>query len=60
MTYQELLMTGQKRLEEAGVPEGKLDARLLLEYACHVTRSTLLAHGDRVADPLEEDFSTTR
>ena len=59
MTYQELLKTGQKRLEEAGVPEGKLDARLLLEYACHVNRSTLLAHGDRVADPSEEEAYLT-
>ena len=53
MTYQELLKKGQKELEEAGVPDGNLDARLLLEYVCHVSRSTLLAHGDKEASPVE-------
>lgn len=38
---------GKKRLEEAGVEEAVLDARLLLEYVCGTDRNTLLAHGDR-------------
>ena len=54
MTYQQLLSNGQNKLREAGVPESDLDARLLLEYACKIDRSTLLAHGDREALPEKE------
>ena len=46
MTYQQLLALGKQKLREAGVPESDLDARLLLEYVCGVSRSFLLAHGD--------------
>lgn len=52
MTYQQLLLEGKKILREAEVPESDLDARLLLEYACEITRSDLLAHGD--AEPSKE------
>ena len=54
MTYQQLLSIGQTTLREACVPESDLDARLLLEYACEIDRSTLLAHGDREALPDKE------
>lgn len=47
MTYRELYRTGAKRLEEAQVPDSALDARLLLEFVCRITRSDLLVHGDR-------------
>ncbi len=46
MTYRQLRELGKQKLEEAGVPESPLDARLLLEYACEIDRSFLLAHGD--------------
>lgn len=35
------------QLESAGVPEAKLDARILLEHVCHTDYNTLLVHGDR-------------
>ncbi|MBQ3906602.1 MAG: peptide chain release factor N(5)-glutamine methyltransferase [Lachnospiraceae bacterium] len=54
MIYQLLQKLGQQTLEQAGVPEAALDARLLLEWACEIDRSTLLAHGDREADPAQE------
>ncbi|MBQ9488540.1 MAG: peptide chain release factor N(5)-glutamine methyltransferase, partial [Lachnospiraceae bacterium] len=54
MTYQQLLSIGQTTLREACVPESDLDARLLLEYACEIDRSTLLAHGDREVLPDKE------
>lgn len=57
MTYQQLFAYGKKILEEAGIGEHDLDARLLLEFTCKITRSDLLAHGDREAtDAQEADF----
>lgn len=44
MRYRELYLYGVKQLEEAGIAEAKLDARLLLEYVCGTDRNTLLAH----------------
>ena len=55
MTYQQLLINGKSILREAGVPDGDLDARLLLEFACGITRSDLLAHGDREATGEQEE-----
>ncbi len=54
MTYRELLDFGKAQLEDAGVPDASVDARLLLEYSCGVTRSDLLAHGDREPDEEKE------
>lgn len=47
MTYDELYRKGRETLEAAGVPDSRLDARLLLEHVFGITRSDLLAHGDR-------------
>lgn len=38
MTYRELYEYGKKQLEDAGIEEAALDARLLLEYICHTDR----------------------
>ena len=46
MTYRELYEYGKKQLEDAGIEEAALDARLLLEYICHTDRNALLVHGD--------------
>ncbi len=46
MKYRELYLTGVKKLEEAGIEEASLDARLLLEYVCDTDRNTLLVHPD--------------
>lgn len=50
MTYQQLLASGKRILEEAGISKKDPDARLLLEFSCAITRSDLLAHGDKEAD----------
>ncbi len=47
MIYREVYQEGSGRLEQAGIEEAVLDARLLLEYVCETDRNTLLAHGDR-------------
>ena len=47
MEYREWYAYGVRELEEAGIEEAALDARLLLEYVCHTGRNDLLAHGDR-------------
>ncbi len=47
MDYKSLLEKGTENLERVGIPEAKLDARLLLEYVCETDHSTLFAHPDR-------------
>ena len=47
MNYGECYLLGKKRLEEAGIREAGLDARLLLEDVCLTGPGDLLAHGDR-------------
>ncbi len=49
MNYRELYEWGTDRLKDAGIAEASLDARLLLEEACGISRSDLLAHGDKPA-----------
>lgn len=48
MTYQECYEQGRELLQEAGVEEAALDARLLLEYVCGTNRNDLLVHGERL------------
>lgn len=56
MTYRQLYEYGVEKLEEAGIEEAKLDARLLLEYICHTDRNMLLVHGDSERNEMEEQF----
>lgn len=53
-TYRDLYLQGKTILEEAGVAEADLDARLLLEFVCGTERHDLLAHGDRTVEPDRE------
>lgn len=55
MTYRELYKKGYEMLQNAGIEEAALDARLLLEHVCHTNRNDLLVHGDR---PIEEADKT--
>ena len=55
MTIQQLYEWGRKSLEEAGVPDSGVDARLLLEFACQISRSDLFVHGDRVPETQQEE-----
>ena len=57
MKYKELYEKGVDMLTGAGIEEAALDARLLLEYACHTNRNDLLVHGDReVEDRQQESY----
>lgn len=55
VNYKEIYLWGKEKLEEAGVVEFDLDARLLLEHICHTNRNTLLVHGDREVSASEEE-----
>lgn len=57
MRYRELYQLGVERLEQAGIKEAALDARLLLEYTCGTDRNTLLVHPDMdVPEKQEKDY----
>lgn len=53
MEYRALYQEGMERLQQAGIAEASLDARLLLEYVCGTERNDMLLHGDR--EVTEED-----
>lgn len=55
MIYRDLYREGCSILAAAGVPEADLDARILLEYACHTNRNDLLVHGDREVSREQEE-----
>ncbi|MBQ8598288.1 MAG: peptide chain release factor N(5)-glutamine methyltransferase [Lachnospiraceae bacterium] len=46
MTYKALYRWGCEKLQDAGIEEAVLDARLLLEEVCGTDRGYLLVHGD--------------
>lgn len=46
MEYEALYRQCVEILQQAGIEEAVLDARLLLEEVCHTDRNYLLAHGD--------------
>lgn len=57
MNYKEVYENGINKLERVGIPDAKLDARLLLEYVCKTNHSTLFAHPDReVSDAEEQEY----
>lgn len=55
MMYADCYAKGVQRLEQAGIEEAKLDARLLLEAVCHTTRQELLAHGEQPVTEEEKE-----
>ncbi len=50
ITLDQALATAAARLNAAGVPEARLEARVLAAAALGVTREAMLAHGDAVVD----------
>ena len=46
MEYALLFKEGEEKLNNAGISEASLDARLLLEHVCGTNHNTLLSHGD--------------
>ena len=55
MTYRECYEKGCRILNEAGIEESTLDARLLLETVCGTNRNDLLVHGEQPVEPEAED-----
>lgn len=55
MIYKECFQLGCNKLTEAGRTGAEVDARLLLEFVCHTSMSTLLAHPDR--EVTDEEFA---
>lgn len=53
--YKKLYENGIEILNRAGIAEAKLDARLLLEYACQTDHSVLFAHPEREISEKEYD-----
>jgi release factor glutamine methyltransferase len=53
--YRDTFEFGYNNLQNAGISEAKLDARLLLEYVCGTDHNTLLAHPDREVSSEEYD-----
>lgn len=57
MTLSQACLFGEKRLEEAGVPEAGLNAWLLLEYVSGCTRSRYYAYPDELlSEEAESEF----
>lgn len=54
MNYEQMYRFGVQTLEQAGIKEAGLDARLLLEEVCRTDHNTLLCHGDREVTKEEE------
>lgn len=54
MTYREIYQQGFDTLVDAGVPDAKLDARLLLEYVCGTTQHDMILNGNRVLNEQEQ------
>jgi len=50
MRIDELLTVATRQLEQAGVDNPALDARLLLQHLSAMTRTELVLHGDRAVD----------
>jgi release factor glutamine methyltransferase len=50
ITLDQALVTAAARLNAAGVPEPRLEARVLAAAALGLTREAMLAHGDAVVD----------
>ncbi len=56
MTIKELYTEGLKRLREVGINE-ETDARILIDYLCHVSMNDILVHGERqINDALSRVF----
>lgn len=57
MKYRDLYLYGVKQLEDAGITEASLDARLLLEHVCHTNRNDLIVYPDKeVESSCEESY----
>ena len=57
MKYRDLYSQGIETLSSENIPDAKVDARILLEYACKTDRNALFLHGDmEVKDEDEKTY----
>lgn len=57
MKFSDLLEEASHRLQQAGIEEYVLDARLLLQFVTHLSRSELFLSAEKVLDPVVcDDF----
>ena len=56
MKYRELYNQGMEKLSSENIVDAKIDARLLLEYACKTDRNALFLKGDREIPKEQEQF----
>ena len=57
MKYRDLYSQGIEKLSSVNIPDAKVDARILLEYACKTDRNALFLHGDmEVKDEDEKTY----
>ena len=54
MTYRECYAYGLERLSQTGVPDARIDARLLLEFVCHTTQHDMILNGNRQVSEAEQ------
>ncbi len=55
MKYRELYNQGMEKLSSENIADAKIDARLLLEYACNTDRNALFLKGDIEVDDEKAD-----
>ena len=55
MKYRDLYLYGVEKLNNAGIAEAKLDARLLLEEVCHTSQSDMILYPDRNVDDVQHE-----
>lgn len=55
MKYRDLYLYGVEKLNNVGIAEAKLDARLLLEEVCHTSQSDMTLYPDREVDDIQHD-----
>ena len=55
MKYRELYKQGMEKLSSENIADAKIDARLLLEYACNTDRNALFLKGDMEVDDEKAD-----
>lgn len=60
MNYKEWYEWGKEKLEDSGIGDAGLDARLLLESVCQTTTSDLLVHGDATVSKEQEEAYADR
>lgn len=54
MTYRDCYAHGLEILSQAGVPDARIDARILMEFVCHTTQHDMILNGNRQVSEAEQ------